>query len=172
MARWRARCAVASRARGPCSAAAGADACTSPAGSRSRPETAATWLRERDATVAELAHSLGYRSEAAFSRAFKRAPERGRPVARVSGASAIFSWESRWLPSNQAGGWGRVCQPARRALSHEPKDSVPTQAKPLKKSSRKGSEPHMWRSKASTKAQTNQAAKTSSMPGRPRRSAR
>jgi AraC-like DNA-binding protein len=30
------------------------------------------WLEEDDATVGELASRLGYRSEAAFSRAFKR----------------------------------------------------------------------------------------------------
>lgn len=33
---------------------------------------ALTWLREESATVSDLAHRLGYESEAAFSRAFKR----------------------------------------------------------------------------------------------------
>jgi AraC-like DNA-binding protein len=33
---------------------------------------AVTWLREDDATLCELALRLGYQSEAAFSRAFKR----------------------------------------------------------------------------------------------------
>ena len=45
------------------------DAPTSPGGGcRSR----STALRRRDATVGELAGRLGYRSEAAFARAFKR----------------------------------------------------------------------------------------------------
>lgn len=39
---------------------------------RWRMHVATTWLREGDVTVAELASRLGYRSEAAFSRAFKR----------------------------------------------------------------------------------------------------
>lgn len=39
---------------------------------RWRMQTAHTWLQEGDATVGELALRLGYRSEAAFSRAFKR----------------------------------------------------------------------------------------------------
>lgn len=37
-----------------------------------RMQLAQTWLREDGATVSELAYRLGYRSEAAFSRAFKR----------------------------------------------------------------------------------------------------
>jgi AraC-like DNA-binding protein len=39
---------------------------------RWRMQTALTWLQEEDATVGELALRLGYGSEAAFSRAFKR----------------------------------------------------------------------------------------------------
>lgn len=39
---------------------------------RWRMQTAATWLREDGAVLADLALRLGYRSEAAFSRAFKR----------------------------------------------------------------------------------------------------
>lgn len=39
---------------------------------RWRMQTALGWLREGDATLAELAERLGYGSEAAFSRAFKR----------------------------------------------------------------------------------------------------
>ena len=39
---------------------------------RWRMHVATTWLREGNATLAELASRLGYRSEAAFSRAFKR----------------------------------------------------------------------------------------------------
>jgi len=38
-----------------------------------RMNVALTWLKERELTVAELACRLGYQSEAAFSRAFKRA---------------------------------------------------------------------------------------------------
>ncbi|MEM7310070.1 MAG: AraC family transcriptional regulator [Planctomycetota bacterium] len=39
---------------------------------RWRMHVALTWLQDGDATVAELSGRLGYRSEAAFSRAFKR----------------------------------------------------------------------------------------------------
>jgi len=39
---------------------------------RWRMHVATTWLREGSATLAEMASRLGYRSEAAFSRAFKR----------------------------------------------------------------------------------------------------
>ena len=39
---------------------------------RWRMHVAATVLREEDATVADVADRLGYASEAAFSRAFKR----------------------------------------------------------------------------------------------------
>lgn len=39
---------------------------------RWRMHVAHTWLKEEDATLGELALRLGYRSEAAFSRAFKR----------------------------------------------------------------------------------------------------
>ena len=34
---------------------------------------ALTWLKERELTITELAFRLGYQSEAAFSRVFKRA---------------------------------------------------------------------------------------------------
>ncbi|WP_240910192.1 helix-turn-helix transcriptional regulator [Desulfopila sp. IMCC35008] len=37
-----------------------------------RMNLALTWLRKEDMSVAELANRLGYKSEAAFSRAFKR----------------------------------------------------------------------------------------------------
>jgi len=40
--------------------------------SRWRMHTALTWLKQDDATVGELSRRLGYESEAAFSRAFKR----------------------------------------------------------------------------------------------------
>jgi AraC-like DNA-binding protein len=39
---------------------------------RWRMQTAVTWLQEEDLTLSELAARLGYQSEAAFSRAFKR----------------------------------------------------------------------------------------------------
>jgi AraC-like DNA-binding protein len=37
-----------------------------------RMNMAYTWLKEEDASLIDLADRLGYRSEAAFSRAFKR----------------------------------------------------------------------------------------------------
>jgi AraC-like DNA-binding protein len=40
---------------------------------RWRMHTAVTWLKEHDAPVGDLSRRLGYNSEAAFSRAFKRA---------------------------------------------------------------------------------------------------
>jgi AraC-like DNA-binding protein len=40
--------------------------------SRWRMHVALTWLKEDDAALADLANRLGYQSEAAFSRAFKR----------------------------------------------------------------------------------------------------
>lgn len=53
---------------------------------RWRMHTALTWLTEGEFTVAELAGKLGYNSEAAFSRAFKRvigsAPAHARSAAR------------------------------------------------------------------------------------------
>jgi AraC-like DNA-binding protein len=39
---------------------------------RWRMQTASRWLKEEDVTIAEAASRLGYESEAAFSRAFKR----------------------------------------------------------------------------------------------------
>jgi AraC-like DNA-binding protein len=39
---------------------------------RWRMHVASTWLREEDAPLSEMASRLGYESEAAFSRAFKR----------------------------------------------------------------------------------------------------
>ena len=39
---------------------------------RWRMHVALTWLKEDDASLGELAGRLGYQSEAAFSRAFKR----------------------------------------------------------------------------------------------------
>jgi AraC-like DNA-binding protein len=53
---------------------------------RWRMQLAQTALEEEDATVSELAHRLGYRSEAAFARAFKRVV--GRPPGEVRRAAA------------------------------------------------------------------------------------
>lgn len=39
---------------------------------RRRMDQAVTWLRERDMRIGEVAGALGYSSDAAFSRAFKR----------------------------------------------------------------------------------------------------
>lgn len=55
---------------------------------RWRMQLALSWLRDDDAAVGELAMRLGYRSEAAFSRAFKRAigvsPGTVRPLAPLT----------------------------------------------------------------------------------------
>ena len=61
---------------------------------RWRMQLALTWLREHDAGLGELAGRLGYQSEAAFSRAFKRVVGVSpgavrRSVDGASGASAI-----------------------------------------------------------------------------------
>lgn len=61
---------------------------------RWRMQVALSWLQEREIAVAELAERLGYQSEAAFSRAFKRcigvAPG---SVRRCSGAMPISTQE-------------------------------------------------------------------------------
>jgi AraC-like DNA-binding protein len=54
---------------------------------RWRMHTALTWLAEDGATVGELAGRLGYRSEAAFSRAFKRVVGIAPGAARQRGAA-------------------------------------------------------------------------------------
>ena len=40
---------------------------------RWRMDVASTWLQEREEPIGEIGEQLGYQSEAAFSRAFKRA---------------------------------------------------------------------------------------------------
>jgi AraC-like DNA-binding protein len=55
---------------------------------RWRMQVATTALREDDASVAELAAALGYRSEAAFARAFKRVVGLPPGAVRRSGGSA------------------------------------------------------------------------------------
>ena len=56
---------------------------------RWRMHSAVSWLQEDDATLGELALRLGYQSEAAFSRAFKRfigeAPGALRRMSATSG---------------------------------------------------------------------------------------
>lgn len=56
---------------------------------RWRMQTAATWLREDGAVLADLALRLGYRSEAAFSRAFKRIIGVPPGAVRRAGATAV-----------------------------------------------------------------------------------
>jgi len=56
---------------------------------RWRIQTAATWLREDGAVLADLALRLGYRSEAAFSRAFKRIIGVPPGAVRRAGATAV-----------------------------------------------------------------------------------
>ena len=55
---------------------------------RWRIHLALTWLREDDAALGEMAARLGYRSEAAFSRAFKRFMGVSPGAARRSGDAA------------------------------------------------------------------------------------
>ena len=56
---------------------------------RWRMHAAVTWLQEGDATLGELALRLGYQSEAAFSRAFKRFMGVSPGVVRRSGATSV-----------------------------------------------------------------------------------
>jgi AraC-like DNA-binding protein len=56
---------------------------------RWRMHVALTWLKEDDAGLADLANRLGYRSEAAFSRAFKRLMGISPGAVRRSGAAAL-----------------------------------------------------------------------------------
>jgi AraC-like DNA-binding protein len=54
-----------------------------------RMQLARTWLRQREITVAQLAEQLGYESEAAFSRAFKRWTGMLPSEAKRAGRSAV-----------------------------------------------------------------------------------
>jgi AraC-like DNA-binding protein len=56
---------------------------------RWRLHAAADLLVRTDQRIAEVAHLVGYESEAAFSRAFKRA-----------NGQAPFAWRRRWLKGN------------------------------------------------------------------------
>jgi len=58
---------------------------------RWRMHLALTWLREHDAGLGELAGRLGYQSEAAFSRAFKRVVGVSPGAARRN-AGAATGW--------------------------------------------------------------------------------
>jgi AraC-like DNA-binding protein len=55
---------------------------------RRRMHVARTWLQEQDTALADLAGRLGYRSEAAFSRAFKRIHGESPGRARREAANA------------------------------------------------------------------------------------
>ena len=64
---------------------------------RWRMHVALTWLKEEEAPVSEMASRLGYESEAAFSRAFKRflgfapgAARRARPDRSDQSAQAPY----------------------------------------------------------------------------------
>ena len=46
---------------------------------------ALTWLREEDGPIADIAYRLGYRSEAAFNRAFRRVIGASPGAARKNG---------------------------------------------------------------------------------------
>jgi len=71
---------------------------------RWRMHVALTWLQEDDATLGELALRLGYQSEAAFSRAFKRFMGVSPGAARRSGGAAngqgiVTEAVARWSTS-------------------------------------------------------------------------
>ena len=57
---------------------------------RWRMQLALTWLREDGSTVGELAYRLGYRSEAAFSRAFKRVTGASPGAVRRDGSIHVY----------------------------------------------------------------------------------
>jgi AraC-like DNA-binding protein len=63
---------------------------------RWRMRVAQTWLQDEDATLGELATRLGYRSEAAFSRAFKRLMGVSPGAVRRSGDAALGA--AAWQP--------------------------------------------------------------------------
>jgi AraC-like DNA-binding protein len=67
---------------------------------RWRMYVALTWLREEGAALSELASRLGYQSEAAFSRAFKRFIGISPGAARRSGDSARDAYPA---PSRELG---------------------------------------------------------------------
>ena len=58
---------------------------------RWRMHTALTWLKEEDTPLVELADRLGYQSEAAFNRAFKRVIGVSPGKVRRQGAVALAS---------------------------------------------------------------------------------
>lgn len=58
---------------------------------RWRMHVALSWLRERDTPLAEIAYRLGYQSEAAFSRAFKRFVGAPPGAVRRGGAPLLVS---------------------------------------------------------------------------------
>jgi AraC-like DNA-binding protein len=61
---------------------------------RWRMHVALTWLKEHDAPLGDLAARLGYESEAAFSRAFKRFIGVSPGAARRNEGAATTSWPS------------------------------------------------------------------------------
>jgi len=65
---------------------------------RWRMYVALTWLKEQETTLAELASRLGYRSEAAFSRAFKRFIGTSPGAVRRNGATGDTANSQRQVP--------------------------------------------------------------------------
>jgi AraC-like DNA-binding protein len=59
---------------------------------RWRMNMALTWLREDDAPIGDLSRRLGYQSEAAFSRAFKRHVGVAPGAARRDAAAITIRW--------------------------------------------------------------------------------
>jgi AraC-like DNA-binding protein len=64
---------------------------------RWRMHVALTWLKEEDVPLAEVAGRLGYESEAAFRRTFKRVI--GFSPGAVRRTAAVASQRSKWFTS-------------------------------------------------------------------------
>ena len=68
---------------------------------RWRMNSALSWLKENDTPLGELANQLGYQSEAAFSRAFKRfmgmTPGAAREQTKRKASAPVVIPLGRWL---------------------------------------------------------------------------
>jgi AraC-like DNA-binding protein len=84
---------------------------------RWRMHAAVTWLREGEATLGELALRLGYQSEAAFSRAFKRFMGLSPGAVRRTSATATGGFAHHQTRKARAG--------AAEANARQPERSVP-----------------------------------------------
>ena len=81
---------------------------------RWRMHLATTWLRDNDTGLGELASRFGYRSEAAFSRAFKRVVGMSPGAAGCRESVSVTGASRRAVPPFSSGSWrGSASMPGR-----------------------------------------------------------